>query len=169
LCPSFDHGDCLGSKLSLGERTDDLEDYRLTESCWWQTAEINCRSETIEITTLEAFNNACQIKPIAARSWQQRLAAITSTQIEEIFDRIPEGRVTPTAAKFAINLLEYNRTKILNLDLALIEALAQSDVEAVTSQEAESNLVIDYGNDLMILDSNWTDETDSIEEGYELG
>jgi hypothetical protein len=169
LCPTFDHGDSLGVKLSPQERLLGSYDLpQLTESCWWQTKEIDGRSETIEITTLEAFNNACQIKPIVARFWLQRLAAITLTQIEEIFDRIPEGRVTPTAARFAINLLEYNRTKILSLDLALIEAIAQSDVEVGTSQEAESTPVIDYGNDLMILNPNWTNETDSIEEGYEL-
>lgn len=114
LCPTFDHGDSLGVKLSPQERLLGRFNLpQLTESCWWQTKKSNSRSETVEITTLEAFDNACQIKPIAARSWQQCLAAITPAQISEIFDRIPEGRISPTAAKFAIDLLEFNRQNLL--------------------------------------------------------
>jgi hypothetical protein len=115
LCPSFDHGDCLGSKIPSHEKIDNLKDRRLSESCWWQTEEINGRLETIEITTLEAFNNALQIKPIAAKFWQQRLAAVTLMQIQDIFDRIPEGRITPAAAKFAIDLLASNRQALASI------------------------------------------------------
>jgi hypothetical protein len=145
LCPTFDHGDSLGVKLSPQERL--LGSFnlpQLTESCWWQTKEIDGRLETVEITTLEAFNNARQIKPIAARSWQQRLAAITPTQIEEIFDRIPEGRITPTAARFAIELLEFNRQELLLLyDLYLAESVGkyqeqvQSNLASLKAEVAE--------------------------------
>jgi hypothetical protein len=115
LCPSFDHGDCLGSKLTSEQQIADFKDRRLSESCWWQTEDINSRLETREITTIEAFNNAYQIKPIAARSWQQRLVAVTTTQINDIFDRIPEGRITPAAAKFAIDILDFNRQALASI------------------------------------------------------
>jgi hypothetical protein len=136
LCPTFDHGDSLGVKLSPQERL--LGSFnlpQLTESCWWQTKEIDDRLETVEITTLEAFTNACQINPIAARSWQQKLTAITPAQINEIFDRIPEERITPTAAKFAIDLLEFNQQELL---LVYDKYIAESTREY--EQLVQSNL-----------------------------
>jgi hypothetical protein len=131
LCPSFDHGDCLGSKLPLLEQVVNFKDPRLSESCWWQTQDIDGRLETIEATTLEAFNNACQNRAISAKSWLDKLAAITYLQINEIFDRIPEGRITPVAAKFAKELLQFNQNELLkNSELVLSESLEMADSPA---------------------------------------
>jgi len=76
LCPTFDHGDCLGSKLDREEQQfGNFIDPRLMESCWWETQTIATRSETIEITTIRAFEIAVKIRPIAAVIWVERLGA----------------------------------------------------------------------------------------------
>ena len=82
------------------------------------------------------FNNAYQIKPDAAKIWLEQLAAVTPVQIAEIFDRIPENRITPAAARFAIDLLEYNRQELLALSE---QYLAESTREY--EQQVQSNLV----------------------------
>jgi hypothetical protein len=140
LCPSYDHGDSLGVKLSPQERSSESLNLRqIAESCWWQTKESGGRLETAEITTLEAFNIACQIKPIAAKSWQQRLASITLTQIEEIFDRIPEGRITSASATFAKELLKYNSQQILGIELELVSSKSETDLAQATAVSIEKN------------------------------
>jgi hypothetical protein len=107
---SFDHGLAFGSLKSDEEKLDLIpaEYSRLVLSRF--------RQEGQRITTLEAFVRAAQLYPEAAKIWQDKLRMLLPTQINEIFDRIPEGRITPIADKFARRLLEYNREKILAID-----------------------------------------------------
>jgi hypothetical protein len=107
---SFDHGLAFGSLKSDEEKLDLIpaEYSRLVLSRF--------RQEGQRITTLEAFVRAAQLYPEAAKIWQDKLRRISSTQINEIFERIPEGRITPIADRFARRLLEYNREKILAID-----------------------------------------------------
>lgn len=133
LCPSFDHGDCLGSKLPSSERIANFRDPRLSESCWWQTQEVGGRFETIEATTHEAFNNAYRDRPISAKAWLDKLFAITYTQVNEIFDRIPEERITLVLATFAKELLHFNQNELLkNYELAFSEL---SEIENPASDD----------------------------------
>jgi hypothetical protein len=69
----------------------------------------------VEISTAEAFAIAAEFYPKAAQIWQEKLRSISREQIDEIFDRIPEGRITPIADRFARQLLEYNREKIRSI------------------------------------------------------
>lgn len=111
LCPTFDHGDCLGSKLTDNEQNlDNLSNPRLSESCWWE--------KDVEISTIRALEIAGGIRPDAAAIWQKQLARITPKQIAEIFDRIPDDLINPTSAKFAQDLLAYNQQHILSLNLS---------------------------------------------------
>jgi hypothetical protein len=106
LVPSFDHGSSLGGNLSEATRgMITASDFapNLMKSAFWNNTE--------RIDPVQAFEIAVKLYPQIV--WQQRLKAITSTQINDIFDRIPEGRITPSAAKFAIDLLEFNRQELL--------------------------------------------------------
>ena len=107
LVSSFDHG------LSLGSTDDDedkpnlsLADYveRYSQSCF--------QSGYNKLPTENIFERAAQLYPDAARIWQERLKQVTLTQIQVIFNRIPDGRLTPIAAKFAIDLLAYNLERL---------------------------------------------------------
>lgn len=118
LCPTFDHGDCLGSKLAQDEQQfGKFTDPRLMESCWWETQIIDGRSETIEITTLRAFEVAVKIRPSAAIIWLERLRQINLAQIVDVFSRIPDDLITLNETRFLMELLEYNRQRSFNLKL----------------------------------------------------
>lgn len=131
LCPSFDHGDCLGSKLSdpqqeLGDWNDPL----LSESCWWEIE--------AEISTIRALEIAAKIRPNAARVWQQSLNRITSAQINKIFECIPDDRITLTSARFAQDLLAYNKEIILNLNFA--SSAIKTSEAAFTGESTQSQI-----------------------------
>ena len=118
LCPTFDHGDCLGSKLAQEEQQfGNFTDSRLMESCWWETQIIDERSETVEITTTRALEIAVNIRPSAAAIWLERLRQINLTQVVDIFNRIPNDLMTLNETRFSIELLESNRQNIFNLKL----------------------------------------------------
>jgi hypothetical protein len=108
LIPSFDHG------ISLGSTDEDenkpllsLSDYlnRYSQSCF--------QAGYNKLPNLTIFEQAAQLYPQAAQIWLNKLAQIDPEQINQIFERIPEGRITPTAATFAKGLIEYNRTELL--------------------------------------------------------
>jgi hypothetical protein len=128
LLPTYDHGTSLGS---IGS---DNQKRRIISSLADNINQIN-RCPFVEedrgnyLSTFDAFNRAAKLYPEAAQIWIEKLRAITLEQINEIFERIPEGRITPTAATFAKALLEYNQAQILNLDLELIQP--QLDEQAI--------------------------------------
>jgi hypothetical protein len=53
---------------------------------------------------------------------------ITPEQINEIFDRIPEGRITPISATFAKDLLAYNQNELLKSKSLGNEPIALKDL-----------------------------------------
>ena len=118
LCPTFDHGDCLGSKLDRDQQqSGNFTDPRLMESCWWETQTIDGRSETVEITTIRAVEIAAKIRPSAAIIWVERLRQIDLSQIADIFSCIPDDLIMLNETRFSIELLEYNRQQVFKLKL----------------------------------------------------
>jgi hypothetical protein len=108
LIPSFDHG------LSLGSTDEDEDKLNLSLSDYVNRYSQSCFQEGYnKVPNLTIFDRAAQLYPDAARIWQEQLKQVTPTQIQEIFNRIPDWRITPIAAKFAIDLLAYNRERIL--------------------------------------------------------
>lgn len=65
------------------------------------------------LSTFTVFEQAAKLYPQAAKIWQERLAAIDPVDIKNIFDQIPDGRISAKSSKFANRLLRYNRTKLL--------------------------------------------------------
>lgn len=110
LIPSFDHGLSLGSTdEDEGKLTISLSDYvdRYSQSCF--------QDGYSKVPNLTIFDRAAQIYPDAARIWQEQLSQIKATQISDMFNRIPDGRITSAAAKFAVDLLAYNQKRIVGL------------------------------------------------------
>ncbi len=108
LVPSFDHGSSLGGNLSESTRATIAASGfapNLMKSAFWNNTE--------RVDPIQAFEIAVRLYPQIF--WQQRLKAITPTQIQDIFDRIPEGRITAAAAKFAIDLLAFNRQALASV------------------------------------------------------
>lgn len=122
LIPSYDHGISLGSTDEDADKPNvSIADYvaRYSQSYFQEGY-----SKLPNLTLLE---RAARLYPGAAKVWQQQLATINPDRIEEIFDRIPENRMTPTSATFAKELIEYNLQQILNMDIGLISGNAQTD------------------------------------------
>jgi hypothetical protein len=114
LCPTFDHGDSLGAKLSLEEiRGRDFGTAKLVESCWWKNRLVGGQISAIEISTAEAFAIGAEFRPLAARVWLERLNLVDADDIQRIFGRVPTVVIDAERSQFAIDLLEFNRQKLL--------------------------------------------------------
>jgi hypothetical protein len=114
LCPTFDHGDSLGAKLSLEEIRDrDFGSARLIESCWWKNLMVGGQVSAVEISTAEAFAVGAEFRPFAARVWLERLDLVDAGDIQRIFERVPTVVIDTEKSQFAIDLLEFNRQKLL--------------------------------------------------------
>ena len=100
--------------MSLGSTDEDEDKPNLALSDYVNRYSQSCFQEGYnKLPTLTVFERAARLYPDAAKIWQERLKQVNTTQIQEIFNRIPDGRITPIAAKFAIDLLTYNRERIL--------------------------------------------------------
>jgi hypothetical protein len=115
LIPSFDHG------LSLGSTDEDEDKLNISHSDYVDRYSQSCFQDGYnKVPNLTIFDRSAHLYPEAASSWQKQLSQITATQISDIFGRIPESRITPVAAEFAIELLAYNHKRIVDLKIQLI-------------------------------------------------
>jgi hypothetical protein len=122
LAPTYDHASSLGwnetddmrlERLETRDRRRSLEQYvKKAISAFYSSSE-----NTKPLSTLEAFELAGRIRPLAAKAWLQRLAHVTSGQAASIFSRIPEDRISPIAIKFALKMLELNQHRLLSVEL----------------------------------------------------
>ena len=112
LSPVFDHGFSLGAVLDDRMRENNSIQ-RYSEAFCDSSFSVNGD----DVPGLEVFIEAAKLKPQAAKIWQDRLSQINTQEIQKLFDQIPEGRITPISKKFAINLLSYNQSQLLSLDL----------------------------------------------------
>jgi hypothetical protein len=109
LCPTYDHGDSLGVKLS-GESivSQNFQDPGLIESCWWASQEINGRMQAVEISNQQAFATAAALRPMAASIWFEKLQQVRSPDIIKILAQIPTKRINNAFRQFTIALLDFN-------------------------------------------------------------
>jgi hypothetical protein len=113
LAPTFDHGKGFGATLNENTRSKiSVQSYhKYLESGFWQ--------DDRKISTLAAFEAAVKLMPEAGRIWQKRLAKISSEKVTDIFRRIPNERIDSVSTKFAKNLLDYNKQKILDINIKM--------------------------------------------------
>jgi hypothetical protein len=128
--PTFDHGDSLGVKLLAEFRSiSNFQDPKLIESCWWQNLTVEGRFEAVEISNIEVFNIAAELRPMAAMIWLEILAQIETDDIHAIFEQLPAGRIDKVTSRFAIDLLDFNRQNLLSRSELLIIAQTNIDVQ----------------------------------------
>jgi hypothetical protein len=114
LCPTFDHGDSFGAKLSPDEiRGGDFGSAKLIESCWWRNLMVGGQVSAVEISTAETFAIGAEFRPWAARVWLERLDLVDAGDIQRIFEQVPTVMIAAERCQFAIKLLELNRQKLL--------------------------------------------------------
>jgi hypothetical protein len=111
LMPCYDYGESLCS----GETDEEKQSINLDEYIQVSSSSFTDREGTKRLSMLEVFKRAASLKPQAAQIWLNKLAEIEPEQINKIFERIPEGRITEMSANFAKGLIKYNRTELLKL------------------------------------------------------
>ena len=127
ISPVFDNGSSLGSTETDRNRSQTSPKQYSDE---YSISFFDGQSS--DITGIEAFKQAAELRPEAARVWLERLASIKPEQIQSIFDRLPDNRITTEAKSFATELLDYNRTQLLKFRRELI--VSEQDLTTLYQQ-----------------------------------
>ena len=122
LAPTHDHAASLGCIL-----IDDEKRERLTTKDKNRTVEAYVNSskacsaiyanetDAKPLTLLKAFQAASSQNPQASKIWLEKLENVTIDVVREVFERIPEERISELSKEFAIKMLEINRQRLLEL------------------------------------------------------
>lgn len=112
LAPTFDHASSLGRELLDSQRqTRSVEAYaNKCFSAFYQTIQ-----DKKPLKTFEVFQQVRRRYPQASQIWLEQLEKISSCHILEIFNKIPEPRISSVAREFAQTILEINQQKLLAL------------------------------------------------------
>jgi hypothetical protein len=112
LAPSYDHASSLGRnepfervQLRLSGR-----DHRVTVETYAakaRSAFYASPSAKRPLTTMDAFEKAAEVRPIAAQLWFERLASV-EPQIRGIFEAIPDERISPPHRELAARIVATN-------------------------------------------------------------
>ena len=120
LAPLFDSASCLGRnepdenrarRLATGDRNDTVEAYAIRARSAFHGAVDQAR----RLSPVDAFRRAAAVRPGAARAWLKRLAAATPGDVESLFARFPDDRVSALARAFAMRMLHFNPKRLLAL------------------------------------------------------
>lgn len=112
LAPTYDHASSLGRDLSDEQRQKrSVEAY--ANKCF--SAFYGNVDDKKPLKTVDVFDYAARCYPNAAHIWLERLEGISKTNILDIFNRLPNTRISPIAADFAQNILEFNQHQLLTL------------------------------------------------------
>ncbi len=122
LAPTHDHAASLGCILLDDEKHERLmtKDKGRTVEAYVSSSKARSaifanETNTKPLTLIEAFQAASSHNPNATKIWLEKLENVTIDDITEIFERIPEQRISEVSKDFAIRLLEINRQRLLEL------------------------------------------------------
>ncbi len=124
LASTFDHGSSMGRNESDKKReammTSNDQGQQIPHYANKARSALYLhKTDTKAIKTIDAFKNAAQYDPLAARAWIHRLKIIDSKKIEAIFKKIPPEWMSDTSKKFTHQLLDFNCHKIIELESTL--------------------------------------------------
>jgi HipA-like C-terminal domain len=120
LAPTYDHASCLGRNELDEKRKQRL----ITKDTGFsvQAYVTNCKSalyakdsDKKPLKTFDAFREALQRYPNAARVWLNNLDKVSNNDILELFQRIPTEIISQTAIEFAQKILQINQSRLLEL------------------------------------------------------
>ncbi|MEH1845911.1 MAG: HipA-like protein [Nostoc sp.] len=121
LAPTYDHASCLGRNESDSKRKSRLttKDAGFSVQAYVERCDsaLYARVSDQKPLKLKAFNAFCEAQqryPDAARVWLNNLARVSSNDTLELFKRIPSNRISQTAIEFAQKILELNQSKLLD-------------------------------------------------------
>lgn len=122
LAPTFDHASSLGWNVRDNTRLQRLatRDMRRGMERYVEkalSAFFSSPTSSKPMTTLDVFSEAARLHSLAAKAWLERLAQISENNVTEIFDQIPNHRISDAAKRFAMKMLELNRKRLLKLEV----------------------------------------------------
>ncbi len=127
LAPTFDHASSLGRNETDKVRVEMLatRDKGRSVEAYVERA-ISALYATPPgpkpVGTLEAFEEAARIRPIAAAYWINKLASIDRKEFKAILDAVPDTEISQPARNFACRMLEINMQRILKSQVNKMEA-----------------------------------------------
>lgn len=116
LAPTYDHASSMGRELSDEKRHFKLNNKSVTryvEKC--SSLIYSSIGVKKRLKTFDAFCEAQQSYPDAAKVWLDNLTRVSSNDTLELFERIPSHRISKTAIEFAQKILELNQNRLLKL------------------------------------------------------
>lgn len=118
LCPTYDHAACLGRELLDDERKVRLEtkdrNQQIPAFVRRARSEIfKFKTDKKPLTTVEAFIHAVKDRQKAKVHWISKLQALSTPQIQSVFDKVPECCMSNLAKEFAIQMVLENQRRLL--------------------------------------------------------
>lgn len=118
LAPTHDHASSLGCILLDEERRDRLTTRDMQRSVEsyvnkGRSALYESETDAKPLPLIDAFVIASRECPEASKLWLKSLEDVTLTEVREVFERLPDERITGTAKEFALRILEINRARLL--------------------------------------------------------
>jgi HipA-like C-terminal domain len=122
LAPTYDHAASMGQNEHDGKRKEMLttKDTGRHISSYVKKARsaiYSKKSQNKPLLTFSAFQLLASKRPESAKVWLKRLGDISPKQCQNVFNRIPPSEISETAIEFAMNLLELNKQRLLEVTL----------------------------------------------------
>ncbi|MEJ7618802.1 MAG: hypothetical protein WKF30_17930 [Pyrinomonadaceae bacterium] len=120
LAPTYDHASSMGCLITDEDKFKRLEtsDQGYSVEAFAQRARsalyLNA-GDTKALSLMDAFIKASERLPVAARVWLDRLVGVSSLEVETLFARLPSELASESASRFARKLLDYNRSRLIDL------------------------------------------------------
>ena len=120
LAPTFDHASSLGRNESEQRMLDRLStrDRKFSVVGYAERARsalYRSPKDARPLPTLDAFDHARRRYPKVAAAWLARLHELRQEDVQTILERIPPTFITPTARKFASEMVVINRGRLSHL------------------------------------------------------
>lgn len=122
LAPTHDHAASLGcillddekhERLTTKDKNRTVEAYATSKKA--RSAIFETEADAKPLPLIDAFHLASWQNPQASKIWLEKLENATIDSIKEVFERIPENRISEVSKNFAIRILEINRQRLLEL------------------------------------------------------
>jgi hypothetical protein len=116
LAPTFDHASCLGRELLDVKRQHRLQNRTVQQYAEKSRSAFYYREgDKHPMLTFDMFAMAARLYPKSAAIWLNQLAQVPPQMVESLFGQIPTNRISPSAIEFGYQMLEINKSRLLQL------------------------------------------------------
>ncbi|KKL95202.1 hypothetical protein LCGC14_1856980 [marine sediment metagenome] len=118
VAPSFDHASSLGRELREEERAERLntQDAGFSIQSYARKAVSAIYGEAGQkrpLSTVDAFRRFAEHCPAARQAWLDKLGSVSENSLSGAVNRVPADRLTDTSGRFVLEVLRFNRKRLL--------------------------------------------------------